>query len=145
MQPGVGPVAQPPNLGGTDEHLDMRAGFVQQGRRLERALPATDHGDPPAGEHGQVGVIRRVRRELGRDARERSRPFANAAIPVATTTRSACAVGAVPGGQPETVVVRSRRSILLGSMSGTACSANQRPYETNRSTGIGRGISSELA
>ena len=42
---------------GTDEHLDLGAGLVQERRRLERALAAADHDDAPAAEKAEVALL----------------------------------------------------------------------------------------
>src|SRR5215467_6315386 len=66
-------LANPAQFGNSRNHLDLGAGFVQQGRAFQGALPGTDHGD--ASFQKSLGVTaliamrelrRRQRGKLGR-------------------------------------------------------------------------------
>src|SRR5437868_11001996 len=53
---------EPANVAARDQ-LDLGAGFVQQRRGLDGALPASDHGDPQPLEPAEVAVRAGVRGE----------------------------------------------------------------------------------
>jgi hypothetical protein len=79
VQPAAAP--QPAHAVGAGDDLDRRAGLVQQGGELDRALARADHDRAAAVELGRLadvgGVAHELRRELGegrRPAREVGRP-----------------------------------------------------------------------
>ena len=54
---GCALVREPPDFGGTDEKLDLGVVLGDQCRVFESTLARADHGDTPAREDGQIGVV----------------------------------------------------------------------------------------
>ncbi|HEX4529324.1 MAG TPA: hypothetical protein VIA11_07890 [Acidimicrobiia bacterium] len=55
---------QPPNGRTANQDVDVRAAFVKQRRRLERALSTTDDRDSAAREHSELVMLERMRDAL---------------------------------------------------------------------------------
>ena len=62
--------AQPADAVGPADHLDVTARLADQGRQLDCALPAADHGGASAGEVAQVAQVRAVLHERCLQVRE---------------------------------------------------------------------------
>ncbi len=66
--------AEPANLRRADDHLNASTGFVQEGGRFERTLPATNHENFLVGKTPEVLVIAAMRHQRGRQTGKLRRP-----------------------------------------------------------------------
>ena len=71
MQPR--PLPRPLNGTLTNHQFNFCLAFVQESRRLESALPTTDHHDSLPAKAGQLPVLRRMRCQIAGDARKLGR------------------------------------------------------------------------
>ncbi len=120
------------------EHLRGRTALVEQRRGLERALPSADHDHALAREDRQVGVLGRVRDELGPQAaelRRTCREWLDAGGDDDPRRLNLLAVAERRAGRPRRRARPGRRDARRAP--SAKCPANQRPYSTKSWSGTG--------